>query len=95
MGIGTLRCPVINVTDLELAYEFWTEVTGLERISHHEGGWHGRFGYVGQSDPWKHEIILQVVDTPKTEVANRVHIDITPEKELTTPSSASSPSAVP
>jgi catechol 2,3-dioxygenase-like lactoylglutathione lyase family enzyme len=70
---------VIHVTDLELACEFRTEVTGLEQISHHEGGWHGRFGYVGHSDPWKHEIILQVVDTPKTEEANRVHIDITPE----------------
>ena len=54
MGIGTLRCVVINVTDLQLAYEFWSEVTGLEVIGS-EDGWHGWLGYLGHKDPWKHE----------------------------------------
>ena len=79
MGIATFRCTVIDVTDLTLAYEFWSGVTGLERIGS-RGGWHGRFGYLGHKDPWKHEFILQVVDTPKGESANRVHIDLTPNE---------------
>jgi catechol 2,3-dioxygenase-like lactoylglutathione lyase family enzyme len=78
MAIGELRCVVINVTDLERAYEFWAAVTGLEVIGS-EDGWHGRFGYLGTRDPWKHEIILQVVDMLKDEDPNRVHVDITPE----------------
>lgn len=77
MAIGELRCVVINVTDLQRAYDFWSEVTGLEIIGSADG-WHGRFGYLGTKDPWKHEIILQVVGTPKPEEVNRVHIDITP-----------------
>lgn len=81
MAIGELRCVVINVTDLERAHQFWAEVTGLDVIGS-EDGWHGRFGYLGTKDPWKHEIILQVVDTPKVEETNRVHIDITPENGI-------------
>lgn len=77
MAIGELRCVVINVTDLERAYEFWSEVTGLDVIGS-EDGWHGRFGYLGTKDPWNHEIILQVVDSRNDEETNRVHVDITP-----------------
>ncbi|HEY7469293.1 MAG TPA: VOC family protein [Acidimicrobiia bacterium] len=84
MGVGTLRCVVINVTDLHLAYRFWSEVTGLEVIGS-ESGWHDWLGYLGTRDPWKHEVILQRVDTSPLEVAspdpdrpNPVHIDITP-----------------
>ncbi|RPI22486.1 MAG: hypothetical protein EHM57_05230 [Actinobacteria bacterium] len=84
MGIGTLRCVVINVTDLAVAYEFWSAVTGLEVIGSADG-WHGWLGYLGTKDPWKHEIILQRVDNAPVEVAipshhetNAVHIDITP-----------------
>ena len=82
MGIGSLRCVVLNVTDLARAYEFWSQVTGLEVISSHREGWHGRFGYLGTKDPWKHEMILQIVDEPKGEETNRVHIDITPENGI-------------
>lgn len=81
MGIGTYRCTVLDVGDLAVAYEFWSEVTGLE-ISGSRDGWHGRFGYLGQKDPWKHEFILQVVDTPKGEWTNRVHIDLTPNEGM-------------
>ena len=84
MGIGTLRCTVINVTDLPLAYKFWSEVTGLDIIGS-EDGWHDWLGYLGHKDPWKHEIILQRVDnSPMTiealaqDTTNRLHIDITP-----------------
>lgn len=79
MGIGTYRCTVIDVDDLALGYEFWSEVTGLEIIGS-RNGWHGRFGYLGRKDPWKHEFILQLVDTPKDERTNRVHIDLTPNE---------------
>ena len=81
MAIGTLRCVVIDVTDLARAYEFWSEVTGLDVIGS-EDGWHGRFGYLGTKDPWKHEIILQVVDRAKGDESNRVHIDLTPERGI-------------
>ena len=84
MGVGTLRCVVINVTDLQLAYKFWGAVTGLEVIGS-ETGWNDWLGYLGTKDPRKHEIILQRVDTspleiqaPNPDLPNQVHIDITP-----------------
>ena len=84
MDVGTLRCVVINVTDLPLAYEFWGAVTGLEVIGS-KTGWHDWLGYLGTKDPWKHEIILQRVDNspleieaPTADKPNQVHIDITP-----------------
>ena len=84
MGVGKLRCAVINVTDLDLAYEFWSQVTGLEIIGPADG-WHGWLGYLGTRDPWRHEIILQKVadapveaGTPSHTVTNPVHLDITP-----------------
>ena len=84
VGVGRLRCVVINVTDLRVGYEFWSEVTGLEIIGS-ERGWHGWLGFLGTNDPWKHEIILQQVTTAPVAVGqpshtrtNPVHIDITP-----------------
>ena len=65
MGVGTLRCVVINVTDLQLAYKFWGAVTGLEVIGS-ETGWNDWLGYLGTKDPRKHEIILQRVDTSRS-----------------------------
>ena len=86
MGIGTFRCVVINVTDLQLAYRFWGAVTGLEVIGS-ETGWHDWLGYLGTRDPWKHEFILQRVDTSPLDIAapdpgrpNQMHIDITPNE---------------
>lgn len=88
MSIGSLRCVVINVTDLELAYEFWSQVTGLEIIGRREG-WHGFLGYLGTNNPWKHEIILQLVDAAPIEAGapdagrtNPVHVDITPNEGI-------------
>ena len=79
MGIGTLRCAVIDVDDLDVAEALWSEVTGLDVIGRK---WTGRFSYLGHSDPWKHEIILQLVAEPKGNRPNRAHIDITPEIDI-------------
>jgi hypothetical protein len=78
LGIGTYRATVIDVNDLGQGYAFWSAVTGLEAIGSDPAGWHGRFGYLGRRDPWKHEIILQVVARPKGDQPNRAHIDVTP-----------------
>lgn len=74
VGIGTLRCVVLDVEDLTVAESFWSEVTGLEVIG---SGYTGRFSYLGNPDPWRHEIILQLVDRPKQVESNRSHPDIT------------------
>lgn len=74
MPVGSLRCVVINVNDLSVAEAFWSEITGLPVIS---SNYTGRFSYLGRKDPWKHEMILQLVPKPKAEDANRCHIDLT------------------
>ena len=91
MAIGTLRCFVIDVEDIEVGVAFWSEVTGIPQIS---SVWPDRFAYLGYQDEktWKHEIILHRVPTAKTSdsgagdvarrldpAANRAHIDITVE----------------
>ncbi len=88
MDIGTLRCVVINVTDLSLAYKFWGAVTGLEVIGS-ESGWHDWLGYLGTTNTWKHEIILQRIDNsplniqaPDPDRPNQMHIDITPNNGI-------------
>ncbi|MGH8916244.1 MAG: VOC family protein [Acidimicrobiia bacterium] len=73
MGIGRLRCHVIDVNDLEVAESFWSQVTGLPVIP---SAFPGRFSYLGQADPWRHEMILHLVATPKGPEANRSHVDI-------------------
>lgn len=73
MGIGRLRCHVIDVNDLEVAETFWSQVTGLPMIP---SIFPGRFSYLGQADPWRHEVILHLVTAPKGPEANRSHVDI-------------------
>jgi len=88
VAIGKLRCFVIDVEDLDVGAAFWSEVTGIPRIS---SLWPDRFAYLGYQDEttWKHEIILHRVPTPKMSdagavdtaqrrdpAANRAHIDI-------------------
>ena len=77
MGIGSVRCHVFDVNDLEVAEAFWSEVTGLPVIG---SKWTDRFSYLGQPEPWKHEIILQLITTNKGVEPNRSHIDITPDR---------------
>lgn len=66
---GSLRCVVINVTDLRRAESFWSEVTGLRVIS---SNYTDRFSYLGHTDSRTHEMILQLVREPKGEEANAV-----------------------
>ena len=73
MGIGTLRCHVIDVNDLGVAEVFWSQVTGLPVIP---SAFPGRFSYLGQAEPWRHEMILHLVTGPKGPEANRSHVDI-------------------
>lgn len=72
--IGSLRAVVLDVTDLSVAERFWSAVTGLEVIT---SNYTERFSYLGHHDPWKHEMILQLVAKPKGDRSNRCHPDIT------------------
>lgn len=76
MGIGSILATVLNVNDLESAELFWSELTGLPVIT---SGFAGRFSYLGQPDPWKHELTLQLVTEEKGLEPNRAHLDLTPE----------------
>lgn len=73
MGIGKLRCHVIDVDDLAIAEAFWSEVTGLPVI---RSWFPGRYSYLGRPEPWSHELILHLVDRRKGPEANRSHVDI-------------------
>ena len=73
-GIGQLRCVVIDVNDLAIAQSFWSAVTGLPVIP---SVFPGRYAYLGQPDPWRHEVILHLVDRVKGgDEVNRCHVDI-------------------
>ncbi len=76
MGIGHVLATVIDVNDLEAGEAFWSEVTGLPVIT---SGYANRYSYLGQADPWRHEITLQKVDAVKGDGPNRQHLDITPD----------------
>jgi predicted enzyme related to lactoylglutathione lyase len=73
VAIGKLRCHVIDVNDLAVAEAFWSELTGLPVIP---SAFPGRYSYLGQPDPWRHEVILHLVRGVKGTEANRSHVDI-------------------
>lgn len=73
MAVGRLRCVVIDVDDLAIAERFWSQMTGLPLIT---SNYTDRFSYLGQPDPWRHEIILQLVTEPKRVNRNRCHVDL-------------------
>jgi predicted enzyme related to lactoylglutathione lyase len=73
MGIGELRCSVIDVNDLPVAERFWSEVTGLPVIP---SVFPGRYSYLGETEPWRHRLILHLVSTAKSAGTNRAHVDI-------------------
>lgn len=73
MGIGVLKCHVIDVEDLDVGQAFWSEVTGIAPIP---SVFPGRYAYLGQTDPWNHEVILHKVKTHKGRAANRSHVDV-------------------
>ena len=72
MAVGKLRRMVVDVNDLATGEAFWSAVTGLEVEF---SGWQGQFSWLGE----KHtgSILLQLVPERKTELKNRVHIDLT------------------
>ena len=73
MEVGSILSTVIDVGDLKVAEEFWSSVTGLPVIA---SEYAGRFSYLGQAEPWKQEITLQLVETAKGDAPNRAHLDI-------------------
>jgi hypothetical protein len=73
MGIGKLKCPVVDVNDLAVAEAFYSELTGIPVIP---SVFPGRYGYLGQPDPWRADLIMHLVRTAKGPEANRGHIDI-------------------
>lgn len=73
MGIGRLKCAVLDVTDLEVAEKFWSEVMGLPVI---HSPFPDRFSYIGEPERWKSELILHLVKTEKGDETNRAHVDI-------------------
>jgi hypothetical protein len=90
MSIGTWRCAAVNVTDFEIGYRFWSAITGFEILGP-EHGYHGWLGYLGTTDPPKHELILIHADqapirapAPTHHETNPVHIDITPNDGIDT-----------
>jgi predicted enzyme related to lactoylglutathione lyase len=73
MGIGRLKCPVVDVNDLATAEAFYSELTGIPVIP---SAFPGRYAYLGQPDPWRTDFIMHLVKTPKGPEPNRGHIDI-------------------
>lgn len=73
MGIGKLKCPVVDVNDLAVAEAFYSELTGIPVIP---SVFPGRYAYLGQPDPWRADLILHLVSTTKGSEPNRGHIDI-------------------
>ena len=74
MALGTFRCIVMNVTDLDRGERFWTEVTGLPL----------RFSGIG--DPTRYSrlgekggasILLQHVTKEMPPATNNAHLDLT------------------
>ena len=90
MGIGQLRCHVININDLPVAEAFWSELTGLPVIP---SVFPSEYSYLGQADPWRHDVILHLVRTPKGAGGRTVHTSTSGSATSTARSSRSRPSA--
>ncbi|MGH3949062.1 MAG: VOC family protein [Pseudonocardiaceae bacterium] len=73
MRIGKLKCPVVDVNDLAVAEAFYSELTGIPVIP---SVFPGRYAYLGQTDPWRADLIMHLVTRIKGPEANRGHIDI-------------------
>jgi predicted enzyme related to lactoylglutathione lyase len=73
MAIGKLKSPAIDVNDLRVAEDFYSELTGIPVIP---SVFRGRYSYLGEAEPWRAELILHLVRTTKGAEANRCHIDI-------------------
>jgi predicted enzyme related to lactoylglutathione lyase len=76
MAIGTFRCIVMNVTDLERGEGFWTQVTGLP-LKFSGVGYPTRYSRLG--DKGGASILLQLVSKDKPAPTNNAHLDLTVE----------------
>lgn len=85
MGIGRWKSVCLNVTDLELGFDFWTEVLGWQSSRRN---WHGWLGYVVDPDSDNYLILNDTTKAPveltppSHEETNRVHIDIWPNEGM-------------
>ncbi len=86
MAIGRYKSIGINVTDLEVAYAFWSEVLGW--TPKRDAEWHGWLGYL--DDPESDNYLILNVTTkapvelnpPTHHETNRAHIDICPNEGM-------------
>ena len=85
MAIGRWKSVCINVTDLDEAYDFWTEVLGWTTSRRN---WHGWLGYIVDPESDNYMILNDTTTAPveltppsHTE-ANRAHIDIWPNNGM-------------
>ncbi len=72
MAVGALRSIVVDVNDLKESERFWSSVLGLE-VQWPSG--EGQFSRIGAKGAGS--VLLQLVPEKKTDLKNRVHIDIT------------------
>ena len=85
MAIGRWKSVCINVTDLDEAFDFWTEVLGWTTS---RKNWHGWLGYIVDPESDNYMILNDTTTAPveltppsHTE-ANRAHIDIWPNNGM-------------
>ena len=74
MAIGTFRCIVMNVTDLERGGHFWMQVTGLP-LRFSGVGYPTRYSRLGHIA--SHSILLQLVPEDNPPPTNNAHLDLT------------------
>jgi predicted enzyme related to lactoylglutathione lyase len=74
MAVGEMRAFVVDVNDLEEGERFWASVLGLEVEF---SAWEGQFSRIGRKG--RGSILLQLVPEKKSDLKNRVHIDLTVE----------------
>lgn len=74
MAIGTFRCIVMNVTDLERGELFWSHVTGLP-LRFSGVGYPTRYSRLGNIA--SHSILLQLVPEDNPPPTNNAHLDLT------------------
>lgn len=76
MAIGTFRCIVMNVWDLERGERFWMDVTGLP-LRFSGVGYPTRYSRLG--DITSQSILLQLVPEDNPTPTNNAHLDLTVE----------------
>lgn len=76
MAVGTLRCIVIDVNDLDEGERFWSALTGLPVVISRVGA-PTPYSRLGEANG--RSILLQLVEESKSSTKNRAHADLTVE----------------